>query len=186
MKTVPASAALATLLLGLSLNASEPKYTDARSDGLFGPIRSVSTREERARIEWHQPDGPTVALSAGCPECEYDPEGNRTKTGQIIDGELRGDVVRFLRDSTGKVIEKIAENYKGEMYRREVIGPYGITEQDGFENGKQISRSLWFYDGNGHVSEFRNYDRDGVIVGSSFSTIDASDNFKEEWDSGPK
>ena len=177
--------ALAILFLPVCLRASEPKYTDARSDGLFGPIRSVSTREERVQIQWHQPDGPTVALPAGCPECEYDPEGNRIKIGQIIDGEFGGDVVRFLRDSTGRVVEKIAENYKGEMNRREVIGPYGITEQDGFENGKQISRSLWFYDGNGHVSEFRNYDRDGVIVDSSFSTIDASDNFKEEWDSGP-
>jgi hypothetical protein len=185
MRNCLSGVGLAILFLPPSLCASEPKYTDARSDGLLGPIRSVSTREERAEIEWHQPDGPTVALPTSCQECEYDLEGNRIKTGQIIDGEFRGDAVRFLRDSTGKVIEKIAENYKGEMYRREVIGPYGITEQDLFENEKQISRSLWFYDGNGHVSEYRNYDRDGVIVGSSFSTIDASGNFKEEWDSGP-
>lgn len=184
MKT-PAGAALAIFLVGLSLEASETKYTDARGDGLFGPIRSVSTREERAQIEWHQPNGPTVALPAWCAECEYDLQGNRIKTGQIIDGEFRGEVVRFLRDSTGKVIEKIAENYKGEMYRREVIGPYGITEQDEFENGKQISRSFWFYDGNGHLSGARNYDRDGVIVGSSLSIIDTKGNFKEEWDSGP-
>jgi hypothetical protein len=185
MRSSLSGVALAILFLPVSLSASEPKYTDARNDGLLGPIRSVSTREERAQIEWHQPDGPTVALPASCQECEYDLEGNRIRTGQIIDGEFRGDVIRLLRDNTGKVIEKIVENYKGEMYRREVIGPYGITEQAGFENGKQISRSLWFYDGNGHVSEYRNYDRDGVIVGSSFSTIDANDNFKEEWDSGP-
>jgi len=152
---------------------------------LFGPIQSVSTREERAQIEWHQPDGPTVALAAGCPECEYDPEGNRIRAGQILDGEFRGDVVRFLRDSTGKVIEKIAENNKGEMYRREVIGPYGITEQDGFENGKLISLSFWFYDANGHLTESRNYDRDGVLVASSHSMTDANGNFIEEWDSGP-
>jgi len=82
-------------------------------------------------------------------------------------------------------LRKIVENYKGEMYRREVIGPYGIIEQDGFENGKLISRSFLFYDANGHLTEYRNYDRDGVIVGSSFSMIDASGNFKEEWDSGP-
>lgn len=114
------------------------------------------------------PNGPAVALPDGCPECEYDPEGNRIKTGQIIDGEFRGDVVRFVRDSIGKVVEKIAENYKGEMYRREVIGPHGITEQDGFENGKLISRSFWFYDANGHLTEHRNYDREGVIVGTVF------------------
>lgn len=137
------------------------------------------------QIEWHQPNGPTVALPAGCAECEYDPEGNRIKRGQIIDGESREDVVRFLRDSTGKVIEKITENYRGEMYRREVIGPYGITEQHEFENGKQISQSFWFYDANGHLSGFTSYDGDGVIVGSSLSMIDASGNFKEEWDSGP-
>jgi hypothetical protein len=158
--------ALALLFLPVSLSASEPKYTDARSDGLLGPIRSVSTREERAQIEWH-PDGPTLTLPA-CQECEYDLEGNRIRTGQIIDGEFRGDVIRLLRDNTGKVIEKIAENYKGEMYRREVIGPYGIAEQDGFENGKQISRSLWFYDGNGHLSEYRNYDR---VMGSLWAEV---------------
>lgn len=178
-------AGLAILLVLLPVCASEPKNTDARSDGLFGPIRSVSTREERPQLDWHQPDGPAVALPVSCSECEYDPEGNRIKTGQLIDGEFRGEVVRFLRDSTGKVIEKFAENYEGEMYRREVIGPYGITEQDGFENGKQISRSFWFYGANGYLSEFRNYNRDGVIVGGSFSMIDASGNSKEEWDYGP-
>jgi hypothetical protein len=185
MRSSLSGVALAILFLTVPLSASEQKYTDARSDGLLGPIRSVSTREERAQIEWHQPDGPTVALPASCQECEYDLEGNRIKAGQIVDGEFRGDVVRFLRDNAGKVIEKIAANYKGEMYRREVIGPYGITEQDLFENGKQISQSVWFYDANGHVSEYRNYDRDGVIAGSSFSTTDASGNFKEQWDSGP-
>src|SRR6266536_775921 len=112
-------------------------------------------------------------------------QGNRIKTGQIINGEFRGEDVRFLRDRGGKVIEKIAENYKGEMYRSEVIGPYGVTEQENYENGKLISRSFWFYDANGHLYESRNYDRDGVIVGSSLSMIDASGNFKEEWDSGP-
>ncbi len=185
MKTGPGGAALAILLLGLSLDASEPKYTDARGDGLFGPIRSVSTREDRAQVDWHQPDGPTVALPASCGECEYDLQGNRIKMGQIIDGEFRGDVVRLLRDSAGKVIERIVENYKGEIYRREVIGPYGITEQEDYENGKIISWTFRFYDSNGHLYESRNYDRDGVIVGSSLSTIDASGNFKEEWDSGP-
>lgn len=184
MKTSLAIAALATLLLGLSLYASEPKYTDARRDGFFGPIRSVSTREERAQIEWHQPNGQTVARPVSCRECEYDPEGNRTKMGQITDGEFQGEILQLQRDSTGKVIEKIAENYKGEIYRREVIGPYGITEQEGFENGKPISRSFWFYDGNGHITSFRRYDKDGVIASRSSSMIDASGNFKEEWDFG--
>jgi hypothetical protein len=184
VKIVLASAALAILLLGLSLDASEPKHTDARWDGFVGPIKSVTTREERAQIEWQQPNGPTIALPVSCRECEYDLMGNRIKAGQIADGEWRGEVVRFLRDSTGNVIEKFAENNKGEMYRRDVIGPYGIVEQDGFESGRQISQSLWLYDANGHVSEFRSYDRDGVITSRSFTTSDASGDSKEEWDYG--
>ena len=182
LKTCTGTTAVAMLLLVLSLDASEPKYSDARSDGFLGPIRSVSTKEERVRIEWHQPDGPTVALSAGCPECEYDLEGNRVKTGQTIDGEWRGDTMRLMRDSAGKVIEKIAENYKGEVYSREVLGPYGIQEEDLFKDGNRISQSLWFYDSDGHVSEYRNYGQDGVIGARSFSVSDAAGNRKEQWD----
>jgi len=126
-----------------------------------------------------------VALPAGCAECEYDPQGNRIKTGQIIDGEFRGETVRLLRDSAGKVIEKIAENHKGEMFRREVFGPYGITEQYEFDEGRQVYRSFWFYDGNGHLSGSTRYDRDGILTASSVSIIAANRNLTEEWDSGP-
>jgi hypothetical protein len=180
------SAAVATLLLGLSLDASEPKQTDARSDGFLGPIRSVSTREEKVSIEWHQPDGPAVARPVLCRECEYDQEGNRVKSGQILDGEFRGEVFRILRDSAGNVIERRAENIQGEVYRRDVIGPYGITEQDIFEHDKLVSQSTWFYDENGHPSGFQGYDGDGIVRASSLSIVDASGNFKEQWDYGPK
>jgi hypothetical protein len=184
VKIILVSAALAILLLGPSLDASEPKHTEAQNDGFVGPIKSVSTRQERAQIEWQQPNGPTIALPVSCWECEYDLMGYRIKSGQIADGEWRGEVVRVLRDSAGNVVEKIAENYKGEMHRRDIIGAYGIVEQNGFESGKQISRALCFYDANGHVSEFRIYNRDGVITSRSFTTTDARDDFKEEWDFG--
>jgi hypothetical protein len=184
MKTCPASAFLVLLSLGLTLDASEPKYSDARSDGLLGPIRAVSTREERAHMEWKQPNGPTVALFVTCQECEYDSQGNRLKSGEIIDGEWSGEVTRFVRDSDGKVTEKLAENGKGGVYRREIFGPYGITEQEGFENGRQISHSFWFYDGNGHESESRSYDGNGVMTAHGFRMTDASGGFQEEWEYG--
>jgi len=185
MKFGPVGVAMASLLLGLSLNASEPNYTDAQNDGLSGPVRSISTTVERAQIEWSQPAGPTVARMVVCEECEYDPQGNRVKRGQIIGGEFRGEIIRFLRDGTGKVIERIFVSPEGEMNRRDVLGPYGITEQDGYHDGKQIAQFLWFYDANGHESGFRHYDQDGALVSSSLRVVDASGNVKEQWDSGP-
>jgi hypothetical protein len=166
-------------------HANEPQRTDAQNDGFIGPVRSVSAREERARLDWHQPDGPSVTWAMACRECEYDREGNRIKGGQIMDGTFKGEIFRLMQDNNGKVIEKITENADGEIFRRDLFGPYGIIEQHGFEGNAQISSSLWFYDANGHVSGFKSFDRNGILVSSSSRTSDASGNYKEEWEYGP-
>ena len=182
MKTRQVIASLAVLLIVVSLEATETKYTDARNDGFFGPIRSVTTKQEPSQIQWQQPSGPIAVLTVWCMDCEYDVEGNRIKSGQTIDGVWQGERVRILRE--GNAIVKTSENANGEMFRREVMGPYGIEEQELFENGKKTSQSNWFYDANGHVSGFRGYDRDGVLTNSSTSVSDASGNYREEWDYG--
>ena len=48
--------ALALFPLATTLAASEAKKTDAQSDGLVGPVRSISTRQETQQIEWGQKD----------------------------------------------------------------------------------------------------------------------------------
>jgi hypothetical protein len=184
MKTGPASAALAILLLAPSVNAAEPKNTDARSDGLFGPIRGVSTSQETQQLDWKQKDAKAWVLEISCWECEYDREGNRIKSGQILDGEFRGPVTRIVRDETGRVIERIEENYKGEVVRRDVLGPHGITEQVSYENGIPNSDATWSYDASGHVTQFFRYDQVGAVIESSFSTVDPGGNNKEQWDYG--
>jgi hypothetical protein len=183
MKTRLIFMTLAVFLVVVSVTATVTKTTDARNDGFLGPIRSVSTKQEPSQIVWRQPDGPTVALPVGCIDCEYDEEGNRIKSGESLDGVWHGEIVQILHN--GDVTEKMAKNANGEVYRREIVGPDGILEQEGYENGKRISQSNWFYDGNGHVSAFRGYDRDGVLISSSTSVSDASGNYKEEWDYGP-
>lgn len=178
-------------LIAAPLNASEPKLSDARNDGLFGPIRAVSVRVEKAMPDW-EPDGlpqnpPIIGDYFGCQECEYDRDGNRVKAGEIADEEFRGDVIRLRKDGSGRVVEKTYENAKGQVYRREEIGPFGITEEDAYDNakGEVISRRFWFYDGNGHLAAYKGYDPKGIMIASSSSTIDASGNFKEERDFGP-
>lgn len=184
MNTGLAKTTLAVLLLSTSLYASEPDRTDARNDGLLGPVRSVSAWQQLQQVDWGQKDAKAGVIGVSCWECEYDREGNRIKSGGLVDGEFRGDLTRIVRDENGKVTEKIFENSSGEVYRREVIGPHGITEQVVYQVGKPISRSTWTYDANGHVAEFYSYDQDGVVTGSSFSTSDANNDIKEEWDYG--
>ena len=184
MKTGQACVALAVLLLPICLLAADAKRPDAQTDGLTGPVRSVSTRQELQQVDWGQKNAKAAVIGVSCYECEYDREGSRIKSGGLIDGEFRGDIIRIVRDETGRVTERIEENVKGEVIRRDVLGPYGITEQVGYENDKAISHSTWSYDENGHVTEFHRYDREGVVTASSFSTSDARGDIKEQWDYG--
>lgn len=172
---------LAILFAAISLSASEPKRTDASIDGFVGPIRSVSATEEKTQLDWHPANPPVVLGGLSCYECAYDRQGNRIRYGQLVDGEFRGDYYRITLDEKGDMIERLVENYKGEVSRREVLGPFGITLAEDFENGKLTEHSTWSYDGNGHFTESFGYNSDGALLGRSKRMSDATGNFKEEW-----
>jgi len=187
MTTKVFTTVLAILLLATGISASEERTTDARRDGLIGPVRSVSVRQELQKVDWNQNDAKVGVIAVSCYECEYDREGSRIRSGGLLDldGKLRGNFVQIVRHEK-RVTERIEENDKGDVIRREVVGPYGITEQINYQEGEMISRSTWDYDQNGHVTEFFQYGQDGVVIGSSFATSDASGDIKEQWDYGPK
>ena len=52
MKTKVFRTVVAILLLATGMDASEEKTTDARRDGLFGPVRSVSAKQELQQLDW--------------------------------------------------------------------------------------------------------------------------------------
>jgi hypothetical protein len=180
----PVSAALAILILAASLDGSQQKRSDARDDGLLGPVRSISTRQETQQVDWGQKDAKIDVLVITCWDCEFDSEGNRITNGQTVNGEFRGLVVRISRDESGKVTERVEENYDSETVSRVLLGPHGITERVDYQNGKPHWRSTWSYDANGHQSEFRHYDENGELFESSAETSDASGNNKDQWDYG--
>lgn len=152
------------------------KKTDAQMDGLLGPVRSVSTRQELGKVDLPPEKRATWVIAAWCEFCEYDREGNRLRSGQ--------ETMRIVRDENNGVSEKIFENPDGDVYRHEVWGPFGITAQTGSAKGKAISHSTWRYDENGHVAEFHNYDQEGVQVQSSLTVNGKLDHNREEWDYG--
>jgi hypothetical protein len=178
------SLALAVVLLPAFVLADQANRTDAQQADLLGPIRSVSTRVERTAVDWHQPDSATIGSLASPGELLYDSTGNRITQGEFRDGQFHGATVEITRDENGRVIERIDVNEKGEVVGREVFGPFGPTEQISCVNGKQLARSTWSYDANGHVSESYLYDENGAVVGRDRSFSDASGNFKEQWDYG--
>src|SRR5260370_7162135 len=83
MKTKVFRTVIAILLLATGIDASEEKTTDARRDGLFGPVRFVSTKQELQQLDWGQKDA-KIAIGGLCGECEYDIHGNRVSARRPI------------------------------------------------------------------------------------------------------
>jgi hypothetical protein len=130
--TLPALAC-AMRFLGLSLNlsllvagfslcalAQVQNLTDAQRVDLAGPVKSVFMEATTATAVWSQPSGPTLVLPIWCHECEFDPNGNRTKFGQIIDGRFQGETVHLFFAGQGNVTERVAADAErcGPMQRR--------------------------------------------------------------------
>ena len=55
--------------------------TDAQRDELAGPVKSVLTSTNYSHIQWGKPDGPSLVTPVWCRDCEYSPDGFRTKEG---------------------------------------------------------------------------------------------------------
>jgi hypothetical protein len=86
------SLVLSLLLTGCGIGAlaQEQSLSDARRMDLVGPVKSVSVTRTQTGVVWNQPGGPTMVAAILCSECEFDPNGNRTKYGQMIDGRFQG------------------------------------------------------------------------------------------------
>jgi len=142
----------------------EGRKTDAQIDGLAGPVRSVASQVTSSGVQWLQPDGPTMVLPIWCRDCEYDPDGTRTASGQMADGKFLGSVMRLVRDGDGNVTERFTDDARTEtLQSHEFMGPFGRTELTVYAGGKSKSRETWAYDPYGHVAEFRAFDGAGKL-----------------------
>src|ERR1700683_2724045 len=84
--------------------AQQKNLTDAEIDGLVGPVKWVSTLARRTDVNFQQPGGPTLVIPLWCVQCEFDNQGNETKSGQTVDGTFQGQITRFVRDPEGHVL----------------------------------------------------------------------------------
>ncbi len=163
--------AASVLLMGSS--SVPPKArTDARSDGFNGPVKSVISSTFPHGISWSQPAGVALVLPISCQECDYDPDGTRTRSGQRYADGFRGDNIISNRDAQGHISDRrVLDSSTSALKVHEVIGPFGLTEQTYYEHGKVSSSRTLRYDPLGHLSETFSFDSSGQQVEHTHSSV---------------
>lgn len=172
------------LLIALPLWATEQKRTDARNNGLVGPVRSVSTQEGQPLFSFDQRNFPVIIGPIACQECEFDRWGTMIKSGNKSEGEFRGETFRITRDEAGHVIEQVRIDAQGQIVGKDRFGPYGVTEHTEFQEGKPSFRSVWEYDTNGHMLELVQSHGDEQNLTRTVRQSDSTGNIKEDWSYG--
>jgi len=144
----------------ITLTQAQPNRTDAQRDDLAGPVQSVSTNVDSSGVRWQQPGGALLLVPIWCRDCDYDPDGSKTRSGQIMDGKFHGEIIRLVRD--GNVTERFASSTTDDQwFRSDRVGPFGNTEQVYYQGETVSSRSTFSYDRYGHMSEWLSFDAQG-------------------------
>jgi len=168
------------------ISASHPKLTDAELDGLRGAVKSVTTNVER--FEGRDPDAPNhlvITYPVWCEVCEYDEEGNSIKRGQVVEGRFVGGTTRYLRNEDGTIREKRLRDENGQPFQNVMLGPFGKTEEEDYQNGRLQWRQTFRYDKNGNLIEWLTFDPRGNQTASTTASYDEQGNVTEQFDRGP-
>lgn len=178
MPSLRRSCAFFLLVIAPVASAKAQVKTDAELDGLAGPVKSVSSATTTSGIKWEQPGGPLLIAPVWCKECEYDPDGTKTKSGQMVEGKFWGELLRIVRGADGQVTERFSySSSTGELQRRDVMGAFGKIEQRVYSGGKLRSRSTFAYDQYGHLSDWSSFNPAGKSLGHT-SFVTAKDGTK--------
>ncbi len=97
--------------------------TDTQLDGLAGPGKSVSSAITESGVKWQQPSGPALVVPIWCKDCEYDADGTKIRSGQMVEGRFYGEAIRLVRDGDGRVRDRYSYGSPtGDLQRHEVMG----------------------------------------------------------------
>lgn len=163
---------LPVFLTALS-QSQERNQTDAQRDDLDGPVASVSTTAVYSHVKWQQPDGPTLLIPIWCWDCEYDRDGTRTKSGNVIDGSFAGQITKLIRDENGHVTDQLViDTRTRQIDSHAVMGPFGKTAQINYINGKEDLRQTFSYDQYGHMTDWVTFDSTGRQKGRTLMTLE--------------
>jgi len=172
--------ALSTFFVTPVSSAQGLHRTEAQLDGLAGPVRSVSTVAARSNVRWQEPNGPSLVISIVCQDCDYDRDGFKTKSGQVVDGAFTGEITRLVRDGNGQVIDRVVVfTASGQITRHDIMGPFGATERTTYADGKADSHQTYSYDQYGNMTEALGFDSAGKSLGRSQMNSEPDGTLKE-------
>ena len=97
-----------------------------------------------------------------CRDCEYDYDGTRTQSGQVVDGVFHGEIVGLVGGADGRVTDRIVTNAaSGQLERHDVLAPFGKTVQSFYTIGKLSLRRTFGYNQYGNFSDLLSFDEKG-------------------------
>ena len=171
MQSVRCLLSLSLALLAPAGFAQEDR-PDVQVDGLLGAVKSVSTIITRSNVEWQQPDGPALMFPINCADCEYDPDGSRTRSADVVAGEVKGGQATLLeRDANGRVNARhVIDISTNEVIRDEVVGPFGKTSETDYLHGKVLYQQSYSYDQYGHMNDALTLDHAGQQLSRTQTT----------------
>ncbi len=156
-----------TAACALVAPAQQARKTEAQLDGLSGPVRSVSMHAEQSQLKLEGLESWAIQnVPAG--DIEYDRDGFRAKIGQASgpNGEFQGQVMQFVRDGNGRVLERtISMMPSDQIMEHEIYGPYGLVQSTSFAYGKPTQLHTTSYDTLGNVLEDVSLESDGKVTG---------------------
>ena len=167
--------------------ATSKKLSDAENDGLFGPVKSVSTRSEVANPEPQRPYHGDYGLidPSWCSVCEYDEQGRHVRQGQEGETGFVGETTQYVSDENGQIREQVVFNEKGDLVRLVTMGLFGMTDLRSYYHGVLQSRNRIHYDEDGRQIEFSTFDAKGIQTANTIMLRDARGRVSEQWDFGP-
>jgi len=172
MRSLRCSFTLSAVVVALVASVGQSQ-TDAQMDGLAGPVKSVSSAITQSGVKWQQPGGPFLVAPIWCKDCEYDQDGSKTKSGQLVEGKFFGEVIRLVRDASGRLTDRFSYSAStDELRRHEVMGPFGRIEQKVYIERRLRSRSTFSYDRYGHLSGWLTFDASGKSEGGALTARD--------------
>jgi len=146
---------IALYVLPVTVALAQPqRQTEVQSDGFLGQVKAEVSYVETYGVQFEQPEGPGLVGPVFCLDCEYAPDGYRTKFGEILpNGSFYGDTIQLIRDSGGHVVESISTDFaSGKMSGHDWLGPFGPTKTESFFDGKLMERQIFTYDHLGHLA----------------------------------
>jgi hypothetical protein len=153
--------------------------TEAEADGLYGPVKSVSTVVQRSEVNWVQPDGPMLLFSIRCRECAYSADGYRTRSGEMKDGHFVGQEMAISRDGDGRVAEiLVTDAQTAQPEERTVFGIFGKIAETAYSLGKVVQQETFRYDADGHRIESITVDGSGDVICHTVSNYSMNGTFE--------